>query len=866
MTNLKILGLIYIFWLIFLSSSLVSSQNFETFNIDLPNKVIDSDFDHEASVITGSPVYESGYNSSNQNVFFFNRLNSGNSRIWFVDPSEDDSVKSITSEYPIGDCVYNPFQDHYLVTLFTGEDPDNDILVYNADLQPISLMFDCNDTYCGPMYITPTGKLIVTRHMSSTNSFRFNIYDATNYSFIDSVRINIGLLNSLNLDASFCFDEVNNRTFIAAGAVNSSVTDDQITGNSGLLLELAENNVLDTLFTYSSRNPGKIVYSPTAERIFICCTVNINSELTANLDVYDLVTEELTQTEISAKDIGYDKTEDKLYITGTEDNSLKVWQMSCSDTNFLTSEIVNHPGQEPISLFYSDFLRNLFVYSLPADTSQERDVEIIQYDVQQDSATSMVINKCLPWIYSYTDHTRNTFIDDPYHGRIYIPGGMHSDISYVTYNYEYFPLENEITWFSFPRLDRQGNDFYPADSALNDRIYPDFTTQDLAVMEHYWHDPDDPLQTTTINITKNGTSPWNYSTGNLGQVQSSLGYIMSMDLNDQEDRLLKMTGNALDPQTLFPVYESDITDKEGFWAGYFLPQVQHPAKAFAQEYLDNIRWIKGRYWYCETYTNETKSSEVMLECACEQGKVELKYGDLVKINASSRLMDFQWQVSGDANPGHQKQSAQYYQYVEQTNYTPFILELDTLDHPLEIGAFAGDSCIGATQIVEGDTLALIRGFTEGWENEPVSFEMYYGLTKESPSKVSLYSVRNPLSLEYENRTIFTGENQVSYRISFQNTSTSEKILSCEPKLEVFPNPLYTRCTIQYELKEEAEIAVGISNIFGYESVLLEKAERKPGKYSFTWEPAASGLPGGIYLVSLNTGQYLISKKIVIISH
>lgn len=79
-------------------------------------------------------------------------------------------------------------------------------------------------------------------------------------------------------------------------------------------------------------------------------------------------------------------------------------------------------------------------------------------------------------------------------------------------------------------------------------------------------------------------------------------------------------------------------------------------------------------------------------------------------------------------------------------------------------------------------------------------------------------------------------------------------------LKNYPNPFYNSTTIQFELSEYSFIELDISNNQGQQVGLLFAGNKNAGIHQVVFD--ASTLPRGIYFCSLQTGNKVLTKKIV----
>jgi hypothetical protein len=398
-------------------------------------------------------------------------------------------------------------------------------------------------------------------------------------------------------------------------------------------------------------------------------------------------------------------------------------------------------------------------------------------------------------------------------------------------------------WLSFPRLEREANDPVPSQPLLmNISPFPEtyihmkhLTPIDQNIIEKNYDNPD-----------------WS---GDLEEVRSTLGY--KIETSNDDLSILPLTGTVLDPGTIIELYGRKFN-----WTGYFLPQTQSPFDAIGSEFLDKIDQITGQYWSCfKKDPSPTKSTGGGLwYCACQQGRVEIKYNDMVVLSPSEDISNFHWQMAGQAPLEDPKAPSQSFQYREKPEYDPIFIELDTVNPPEEIGAFAGDSCIGATMILPSDTMALICAYSEGFEGEEITFEMIYS-TKSGRPKNRDYYVLNLNTGIRERRRIIAGEKQPYFFVSLKQ---SEESIPDEISfnLEVIPNPAGDEFIVEYFTNQETAIEMQLFNALGLPVHSWNRGIQPEGSYSYKIN--TSGFPSGCYYLRMKAGNDIQIRKILII--
>ena len=110
---------------------------------------------------------------------------------------------------------------------------------------------------------------------------------------------------------------------------------------------------------------------------------------------------------------------------------------------------------------------------------------------------------------------------------------------------------------------------------------------------------------------------------------------------------------------------------------------------------------------------------------------------------------------------------------------------------------------------------------------------------------------------YETDTAFIGKQNNLAKINEQ------PIVPTENKLyDNYPNPFNPSTTIKYSLKDNAVVSLKIFNILGEEIRTLVNEIKPAGNYEVEFN--ASNLPSGVYIYSIQAGEFVSSKKMLMI--
>ncbi|MCX8010991.1 MAG: T9SS type A sorting domain-containing protein [Ignavibacteria bacterium] len=107
------------------------------------------------------------------------------------------------------------------------------------------------------------------------------------------------------------------------------------------------------------------------------------------------------------------------------------------------------------------------------------------------------------------------------------------------------------------------------------------------------------------------------------------------------------------------------------------------------------------------------------------------------------------------------------------------------------------------------------------------------------------------------------EAQAKYNSVFTSLDETNSQLPLTSKLyQNFPNPFNPETEIKFDIAKESKVTLKIYNTLGKEILTLVDEHMKPGVYSKNFN--AKDLPSGIYFYRLNAGNFINTKKMVIV--
>jgi hypothetical protein len=95
-----------------------------------------------------------------------------------------------------------------------------------------------------------------------------------------------------------------------------------------------------------------------------------------------------------------------------------------------------------------------------------------------------------------------------------------------------------------------------------------------------------------------------------------------------------------------------------------------------------------------------------------------------------------------------------------------------------------------------------------------------------------------------------------------NSETIEEIPTDFSLLQNYPNPFNPSTKIEFKIPTAGLVILKVYDILGREVKTLLNEEMQPGNYTIDFD--ASALSSGLYFYSLQTGEFSITKKMILL--
>lgn len=114
---------------------------------------------------------------------------------------------------------------------------------------------------------------------------------------------------------------------------------------------------------------------------------------------------------------------------------------------------------------------------------------------------------------------------------------------------------------------------------------------------------------------------------------------------------------------------------------------------------------------------------------------------------------------------------------------------------------------------------------------------------------------------YYNSWITRGKTASFYQL-FTDSPNENKYLNSYSLSQTFPNPFNPSTSISYQIPEMNFVTIKIYDVLGNEIATLVNEEKPAGTYKITWN--AEGLSSGIYFYRLQAGNFVATKKMILL--
>ncbi len=102
----------------------------------------------------------------------------------------------------------------------------------------------------------------------------------------------------------------------------------------------------------------------------------------------------------------------------------------------------------------------------------------------------------------------------------------------------------------------------------------------------------------------------------------------------------------------------------------------------------------------------------------------------------------------------------------------------------------------------------------------------------------------------------------AYEYFIITDNDEEEIIPGTVSMYNYPNPFNPETTVRYQLVESGKVSIEVYNIKGQKVAVLLDKEQEAGEHDLTWD--AAGMNSGIYFISLTSGEYQKTNKVILL--
>ncbi|MDX9925480.1 MAG: T9SS type A sorting domain-containing protein [Ignavibacteriaceae bacterium] len=772
-------------------------------------------------------------------------------------------IADIKNEHPISDVIYNPFTSEILVSYYSGE--VNYLSRYSytppATINEEKVYFqNSNDNYCGKIFIDPNHHLYCAVGLDNINDAKILFINADNYSQINSFALN-GVTNLTDFKVSFTYHKPN--SFVYSTIMQFS--DDF---NYSDIVEINPSGIGSLIHLISQHDlPVKIESCPVHNKLYVQY-MNDNhitriKWIDNTIDYFD----DFNLPNVCILDIAYDDHLDFLYFT----NGFSQTGFIYCDLDIFNEERVFDNGHSYYPIIFNK--KNNFLYSYcpndhPARINKLMSSEPLFWSESNVITLNNTINRKSEIGYM------NTLSVDDYKNFLFIPNGSQCNFTVVRCTPERRYLGQGIpnpyepfnyNYISFPSLERlEGVEDNPVSAIDVLSKFEPFTESPVITMEGRVPGNSEPY---TIYHPHDGE--WS---GTLTDVFSSRGYALQHNVPSGQVCYIPMEGMRLDPgyDQIKLYYGANIEN----WTGYFIDETQNIFNALGEVEQD-LNLIIAQCWACtrQFWSGDPGINQSWM-CRTAIGAENIpvggiSYGTMVRLTLKPNVpfRTFGWSSGQEPYPIITKSDPVHFIFNSNSLYTPIFIELDTSARPLEIGAFIGNTCIGATTVNLDDTIIMVPAYNNGDTTSIIEFEEYFGDLK-SPNRnriINYRSFNSKINKITDNTIRICSPENGAYFVSLKKEDIIEE-QNIQTSFMCYPNPYQAgSLTLTANLDSASDIQIEIFDARSRLCAFYEIGDQPSGLFNCNLEnlEISAQLSPGIYLVKMKTGVRELYTKLII---
>ncbi len=320
--------------------------------------------------------------------------------------------------------------------------------------------------------------------------------------------------------------------------------------------------------------------------------------------------------------------------------------------------------------------------------------------------------------------------------------------------------------------------------------------------------------------------------------------------------------------------------------GYWLKEPQTLRDAFSDEngnmysdWWDKIESVQSQYVYYQKPTsgggggNQQTKDDVQTIIVYDATALHLEYGKgyVVTLYSGETIQNFSWNPPTVVSAPPEILKPQNFEFT----YTPEYEAIDIVssesitqknNEVTEIGAFDGETCIGAVVVEQFPVQLLTYPLPQSKTANTLEFRVIYA-NKSDACTFKKYQVLNCETNEFEQKGIKPGEN-LSTIVKLSEPDNETHSVNKYMRLDNnYPNPFNPTTSISFYVPKASEVSLDIYNIKGQKIKTLHSGKIAEGQHTLTWNGEDNNneyVASGVYFYRLKNGNETKQKKMLLL--
>ncbi|MCK9331345.1 MAG: T9SS type A sorting domain-containing protein [Candidatus Cloacimonetes bacterium] len=314
-------------------------------------------------------------------------------------------------------------------------------------------------------------------------------------------------------------------------------------------------------------------------------------------------------------------------------------------------------------------------------------------------------------------------------------------------------------------------------------------------------------------------------------------------------------------------YQYNFNPNQTYWVTYNLMSSQSLKDALGSNF-DKIENVWAENWtYQRMPSNETKDSQLYNPNWNSNRPMEFGKTYIIKVRDNvSPIIGFQWKDSRMPAFGRLNLESKTFTYETKDEYEAIdIVSLSkNPEECVEIGVFAGETCLGAVKVDEFPVQIL--AYTQEYEGTALTFRALYpnGMISQINPVVQAYDKNSDT---FTDKVLIAG--QIGHSITILDNEkdySNTEIPALISTHRVYPNPFNPQTTISFSITEKSPVTIEIYNIKGQKVNSLFDGVLPKGNHFMRWNGTDENnqtVSSGMYFYKLTSQNNQVTGKMLL---